>query len=572
MELPPLTTPRLAAPVTGRMHQGFTRLRAGQTVGEALDWLRRNPPPGRVIYFYVVDGEGRLLGVVPTRRLVLSPAQAALTDIMVKKLVTVPAAATVLDACEFFIQHRLLAFPVVDEQKHILGVVDIDLYTDELSQLERATPLGRLVAPLTRFFRIEASGGLVLLAFTAVALVLANSPLSTAYASFWQAPVGVRLGDFALEMPLLLWVNDGLMTLFFFVVGLEIKRELIAGELADPRKALLPVVAALGGMVVPAAVYSLCAWGGPGRHGWGVPMATDIAFVVGVLTLLGPRVPSGLKVLLLTLAIADDIGAVLVIAVAYSTGIAFWALVAAGGGLGLIVLLGWLGARGIAVSAILGVGLWLAFLHSGVHPTVAGALLGLLTPARPGLGRRVLLDVVSDLYARLRGQRGAPQAAPQAVSPLDQLEAALHPWVAFVIMPVFALANAGVTVEVTALATPVALAAALGLILGKPAGIVLFSWASMRLGLTRLPDGVNWRAMLGAGCLGGIGFTMSLFIAGLAFDGVLRDQAKIGILAGSALSAAIGSSLLLCFLGKQPEAASSGRRPRGADRREREAV
>jgi NhaA family Na+:H+ antiporter len=485
------------------MHQGFTRLRAGQTVGEAVDWLRRYPPPGRIIYFYVVDDEARLLGVVPTRRLLLSPPEAPLTHIMVKKVVTVPAEATVLDACEFFVQHRLLAFPVVDEWQRVLGVVDVDLYTEELSRLDRTTPVKRLVAPLARFFQVEASGGVVLLAFTAAAIVLANSPLAAACASFWQAPVGVRLGGLTLEKPLLLWVNDGLMTLFFFVVGLEIKRELVAGELADPRKALLPVVAALGGMVVPAIVYSLCRWGGPGRHGWGVPMATDIAFVVGLLTLLGPRVPNGLKVLVLTLAIADDIGAVLVIAVAYSTDISFWALAASGGGLGLVVILRWLGARSIAVYAALGAGVWLAFLKSGVHPTVAGVLLGLLTPARAGLRRRVLLDVVSDLYARLRGQRGAPAGQAQAVSPLERLEAALHPWVAFAVMPLFALANAGVRVEPAAMATPVALAVALGLVLGKPLGIVLFSLASVRLGLTRLPGGVNWKVLVGAGCLGG---------------------------------------------------------------------
>lgn len=562
MDLLPRTKSRLDDSVTQRMHQEFTCLRADQTVGEALEWLRQNPPPGRIIYFYVVNDEGCLLGVVPTRRLVLSPPQAPMTEVMVKNLVTVPAEATVLDACEFFIQHRLLAFPVVDEQKRIRGVVDIDLYTEELSQLEGKTPVSRLVAPLMRFFQIEASGGLVLLTFTAIALFLANSPLSAAFASFWQTPVGVKFGNLNLEMPLLLWVNDGLMSLFFFVVGLEIKRELVAGELADLRKALLPVVAALGGMVVPATIYSLCVWGGPARHGWGVPMATDIAFVVGILTVLGPRVPSGLKVLLLTLAIVDDIGAVLVIAVAYSTDISLWALVAASGTLGLIVLLQWLAARNLAGYAILGVGVWMAFLQSGVHPTVAGVLLGLLTPARHGLRRRVLLDVVSELYARLRGHRGASKAASEPVSPLERLEGALHPWAAFAIMPVFALANAGITVEASALATPVALAVALGLVLGKPIGIMLFSWASVRLGLTRLPESVNWVLMLGVACLGGIGFTMSLFIAGLAFDGVLRDQAKIGILVGSALSAAIGYALLLCFLGKQRRVTDNGSRPR----------
>ncbi len=555
-------TARLSDPVTKRMHQDFTRVRAGQTVGEALAWLRQNPPPGRIIYFYVVDDEGRLQGVVPTRRLVLSAPQTPLTDIMVRRMVTVPSQATVLDACEFFIQHRLLAFPVVDEENRLLGVVDVDLYTDELAHLDRATPVSRLVAPLARFLQIEASGGVILLAFTAVALLLANSPLADAFRSFWEVPVGLTVGNTALRLPLLLWVNDGLMTLFFFVVGLEIKRELVSGELADPRKALLPVVAAAGGMLAPAALYLLFLWGRPGWRGWAVPTATDIAFVVGVLTLLGQRVPGGLKVLLLTLAIADDIGAVLVIAFAFSADITFWALGLAGCGLGLVVALQRLGARSVAVYAGLGVLIWLAFLKSGVHPTVAGVLLGLLTPARPVLGRQVLLDVVSDLYARLRGQRGAAtHAAPEAVSPLERLEAALHPWVAFVIMPVFALANAGVAVEPAAFATPVALGVALALIFGKPAGIVLFSWASVRIGLTRLPEGVSWKVLLGAGCLGGIGFTMSLFIAGLAFAGPMHDEAKIGILLGSVVSGTLGCLLLLAFLPRRHDAAAASDSP-----------
>jgi Na+:H+ antiporter, NhaA family len=410
-----LSETRLSDPVTARMHQDFTQLRAGLTVGEALDWLRQNPPSGRVIYFYVVDAEGRLQGVVPTRRLVLSHAQTPLTDIMVADPVAIPGGATVLEACEFFTQHRLLAFPVVDEAKRILGVVDIDLYTESLTG--RVSPVGRLVAPLARFFHIEASGGLVLLAFTVVALFVANSPLTAAFESFWHTPVGLKLGGFSLEMSLLHWINDGLMTLFFFVVGLEIKRELTTGELADPRKALLPVVAALGGMVVPSAVYLLYLWGRPGWHGWGVPMATDIAFVVGFLTLFGSRTPNGLKILLLTLAIADDIGAILVIAVAYNTGISFAALGLAGGGFGLVLLMRWSGVRSVPAYVVVGAGIWLAFLKSGVHPTVAGVLLGLLTPARPPLGGRVLFDVVGDLYARLRGHPVGSAKASEAVSP-----------------------------------------------------------------------------------------------------------------------------------------------------------
>jgi NhaA family Na+:H+ antiporter len=527
------------------MREDFTPLRVDQTVDEALDWMRHHPPPGRVIYFYVVDGDGRLRGVVPTRRLVLSEPETTIAEIMVAKTVALPASATVLDACEFFIQHRLLAFPVVNAEGRLLGVVDVDLYTEELSRLDRATVVGRLVEPFVRFMQVESSGGLVLLASTLAALALANSALSHAFHALWETPAGVQFGSFTLIEPLLHWINDGLMTLFFFVVGLEIKRELVVGELADPRKALLPVVAAFGGMVVPAAIYALCLWGRPGSGGWGVPMATDIAFVVGFLTLLGPRIPSGLKIFLLTLAIADDIGSVLVIAVVYSAHFALGPLGLAGAGLVAIVLLRWLGVRSVIVYGVLGVGIWLAFLKSGVHPTVAGVLLGLLTPARPLVGRGIFLDVVSDLYARLRGiQRGTPQPAPEAASPAELVEHALHPWVAFVIIPVFALANAGVHVQAHALATPIALAVTAGLVLGKPIGIVLFSYASVRLGWTRLPEGVDWKTMIGAGCLGGIGFTMSLFIAGLALEGALLDEAKIGILVGSAVSATVGCALL----------------------------
>lgn len=547
--MPPQASTDPGQTVSRRMRRDFTPLLVGQTVGEALERLRRSPNGDGVVYFYVVDDEGRLRGVVPTRRLILSLPDAPLSEIMIRDPVAVPESASVREACELFIRYRLLAFPVVDEEGRLRGVVDVDLYTDELERPQGRTPVDRLVAPLVRFMHVESSGGLVLVAATAIALALANSPLAEWFHHFWETPFGVTFGDFGLIEPLRHWVNDGLMTLFFFVVGLEIKREVVSGELADPRKALLPVIAALGGMVVPAVVYSLAIWGRPGREGWGVPMATDIAFVVGFLTLLGSRVPNGLKVLLLSLAIADDIGAVLVIAVAYSGAIGTGPLAAAAAGFGLVVLLRWLGVRSVAVYCVIGAGIWYAVLKSGVHPTVAGVALGLLTPARPLIGRGILVDAVGELYDRLRGiQQGEPQEAPEATSPAERLEHALHPWVAFLIMPVFALANAGVRVEPSALTTPVALAVVAGLALGKPIGIVFFSWLSVRLGLTRLPRGVDWRAMFGAGCLGGIGFTMSFFIAGLALRGDLLDDAKIGILAGSAISAALGCLLLVMSL------------------------
>jgi NhaA family Na+:H+ antiporter len=539
-------------PVTRHMHQDFTRLGAGLTVGQALDWLRRHPPPGRIIYFYVVDDDNRLQGVVPTRRLVLSAPETPLADIMVRKVVTLPAEATVLEACEFFIQHRLLAYPVVDDQHRLLGVVDVEFYTRELGRLSDATPIERWVQPLVRFLQIESAGGLVLLVCTAAALLLANSPWSAGFAAFWQTEVGLALGGFHLIQPLQHWINDGLMTVFFFVVGLEIKREIVAGELRDWRKAMLPVTAALGGMVVPAVIYLLFEWHGPEQAGWGISMATDIAFVVGFLALLGPRVPAGLKVMLLSLAIADDIGAVVVIAVAYTGHLSLAALAAAALGLGLVVFCRWVGVRSLLLYGLLGAGIWLAFLESGVHPTVAGVVLGLLTPARPWLGDPVPLDVVADLFRRLGGEPGpageARRGRPELVSPLERLESGLHPWVAFGIMPLFALANAGVAIEWGALANPVALAVAAGLVLGKPLGIFLWSWLSVRAGLTRLPEGVNARVLLGAGCLAGIGFTMSLFIAGLALHGPALEAAKVGILAGSAVSATLGFGLLWWWL------------------------
>jgi NhaA family Na+:H+ antiporter len=427
---------------------------------------------------------------------------------------------------------------------------------------------------LTRFLQIESASGFVLLGCTVVALVLANSPWSAAFADFWQVRVGFAVAGFELNEPLHFWVNEGLMTLFFFVVGLEIKRELVAGELRDPRKAALPVMAALGGMVVPAVIYLLWQGGQPGQAGWGIPMATDIAFVVGFLALLGPRVPLGLKILLLSLAIADDIGAVLVIAVVYTTAISLPALAVAAAGFGATSFFNRIGVRQVAIYVVVGAGIWLAFLKSGVHPTVAGVLLGLLTPASAWVGHRALQDVLTDVLRRLRGNRGEgahphrPRAlghlvttAREAISPLERLETRLHPWVAFGIMPAFALANAGVKIEPAALGNPVALAVAAGLVLGKPIGIVLFSWLAVHIGLARLPAGVNWRIMVGAGCLAGIGFTMSLFLAGLALDGPLLDAGKIGTLTGSSVSAILGSLLLVCFLGARRGTAEASRLP-----------
>jgi NhaA family Na+:H+ antiporter len=423
------------------------------------------------------------------------------------------------------------------------------------NQQPRSRLVDPLLRPIVRFLHIEAAGGFLLLACTVVALVLANSAWSDRFADIWQTRVGFSFGTFELKKPLLLWINDGLMTIFFFVIGLEIKREIVFGELRDPRKAALPAAAAIGGMIVPAAIYLLLQKGEPGERGWGIPMATDIAFVVGFLALLGPRVPFGLKILLLTLAIIDDIGAILVIAVAYTEQTSVSYLAQGAVGVAATYLFRMVGIRSVPIYVVLGAAIWFAFLKSGVHPTVAGVILGLLTPARPWFDAPSLTKVAEGVVASLLEDQEKPQhhaeaalyltaTARETISPLHRLETALHPWVAFGIMPLFALANAGVKIEPSAVADPVSTAVAAALLIGKPLGIVLLSWIAVRLGLARLPSGVNWPIMLGAGLLAGIGFTMSLFIAGLALSDELLAAGKIGTLIGSALSAVLGLGLL----------------------------
>lgn len=419
-------------------------------------------------------------------------------------------------------------------------------------------PIDRWARPFVQFLHIESASGVVLLLCTLVALVVANSPWADAWNHFWETRVFVGIGSLSLDKSLLHFINDGLMTIFFFVVGLEIKRELVTGELRDPRKAALPIMAAMGGMIVPATVYFLMQRGQPGEPGWGIPMATDIAFVVGFLALLGPRVPVGLKIMLLTLAIADDIGAVLVIAVFYSTDLSPLLLIVAASGFVLIALLNRLGVRRVAIYLVVGAGIWLAVLKSGVHPTVAGVMLGLLTPASAWIGQQRLRDSLNLMHRQILNDvdgeweshqrpvlRDMEWMSREAISPLERLEIGLHPWVAFLIMPLFALANAGVTIDAASFQHPVTLSVALGLFLGKPIGVVLFSVFAVALGLGKLPGGVSWTAIVGAGFLAGIGFTMSLFVAGLALEGDLLAAGKLGTLLGSALSAVVGLILLV---------------------------
>ncbi|HEX4612015.1 MAG TPA: Na+/H+ antiporter NhaA [Urbifossiella sp.] len=415
-------------------------------------------------------------------------------------------------------------------------------------------PVRRFTRPFARFLAVESAGGVVLLACTLLALAAANSPLAAVYQHLWHTPVRLQVGGFHIGGELGHFViNDVLMTVFFFAIGLEIKREIVAGELRDPRKAALPIAAAVGGMAVPAGIYMVLQAGTPSVRGWGVPMATDIAFVVGVTALLGRRVPLGLKVMLLSLAIADDIGAVVVIAAFYSGGLDWGMLGLAAAGFGLVALLNRAGVRWVPVYAAAGGLIWLAVYRSGIHPTVAGVVLGLMTPTAVGIGDAALADVLRDATVRAPGEghgrldtlRAVGYVAREGVSPLSRIEYALHPWVGFVIMPVFALANAGVAIQPAAVADPVAVAVALGLVVGKPVGIVLFAFVAVRSGLAVLPTGVGWMLLAGGGALGGIGFTMSLFVAGLAFDDAAHlTAAKVGILAGSTASAVLGATLL----------------------------
>jgi NhaA family Na+:H+ antiporter len=432
-----------------------------------------------------------------------------------------------------------------------------------VSDPEQGTLANRLARPLRRFLAIEAASSVLLLAATLMALAFANSPLREWWSHFWHQRLAIEIGSFELALSLGHWVNDGLMTIFFFVVGLEIKRELSIGELASRRQAMLPVFGALGGMLVPASIYLMFQPGGEAAAGWGIPMATDIAFAVAALAVLGPRVSPGLKVFLLALAIVDDLGAVTVIALFYTDEIRPLALLAAGLGLGLVYAIRRAGVRTYGVYAALGFLVWLAMLASGVHATVAGVLLGLLTPVQP-LGERETLvarlreeadEALSRIGGEVREVRPEPalqrvrELSREAQSPLEYLTHRLHPWVAFVVMPIFALANAGVALDGSRLGDPaslrVAVAVALGLLIGKPLGITVFAVAAVRLRIASLPRGVGVGALAGAGLLGGIGFTMALFITALAFrEGPLASAAKVGVLGASVLACVFGVVVL----------------------------
>jgi NhaA family Na+:H+ antiporter len=435
---------------------------------------------------------------------------------------------------------------------------------------ERFVPR-RFVRPVVRFTEIEAASGLVLLAAAVAAIAWANSGWSDVYFRTLETPLTVELGGFHLEETVLHLINDGLMAIFFFVVGLEIKRQLVLGDLRDPRAAALPVLAALGGMIFPATIYLLLNIdaGADALRGWGIPMATDIAFAVGVVSLLGSKVPSGAKLFLLTLAIADDIGAIAVIAVFYTEDLNLGFLGMAFAGLLLTWLAKRVHIRSLTFYIPLAVVVWFFTLESGVHATLAGVALGFLTPARPmypadefDRRARAILDTypleAESPEAREHADHEAlllSDISSEAVAPLNRLEYRLEVWSGFVVVPLFALANAGVDFRgvdiVDALTSTVALGVGLGLVLGKIVGISLFSYLAVRTGLGRLPAGTGWGHVVGLAAVGGVGFTVALFVASLAFiDPSFDDLAKVGIFAGSLVAGAIGSVIL--FRSKRP--------------------
>lgn len=428
-------------------------------------------------------------------------------------------------------------------------------------------PIEVLLNPINEFLHREASGGILLIICTVIALAWANSPWFESYHHLWHTYISINIVNvLILDYSIHHWINDGLMVIFFFTVGLEIKRELLVGELSSIQKASLPIAAAIGGMLIPAVLYTIFNAGSQRADGWGIPMATDIAFVVGVMALLGPRIPLTLKIFVLALAIADDIGAVLVIAIFYTSEISITALIIAAIVLVILFLLNRLGTKSLIPYTLLGIILWLAFLKSGVHATIAGVLLAFTIPASSRFNTNEFSDRVKQLIKsfdetgdhwknvlnnaqRQHDVHAIETSCERVLTPLQRFEHGLHPYVAFFIIPVFALANAGVTLAgldiLGALLSPVSLGIIVGLFIGKQFGIFAFSFLAVKLKLASLPEGVNWKNLYGAGMLAGIGFTMSLFIAGLAFvDPALLNLSKIGVLTGSLLSGIVGFAYL----------------------------
>ena len=430
---------------------------------------------------------------------------------------------------------------------------------DSLERLPKE-PVDRFTKPFMWFLHIEATGGAVLLLCTLLALALSNSSWSAPFISFWEIPAGFRLGSIEISRSLKHWINDGLMTFFFFLVALELKREIVLGELRNPRVAALSLAAALGGMIVPASIFRLFAGGSPGARGWGTVMATDTAFVIGCLAILGSRIPQNLRLFLLSLAIFDDIGAILVVAIGYGSTLNWVALGLTGLGLAVVFGFARLGIRSMPVYFVSGSLIWFAMDRSGIHPTLAGVILGLMAPARSWVSDNRLRAILNRVVAYPPGEpwsgdtterqdlRRVSVAAREALSPVERLEIALHPWVAFTIMPLFALANAGVPISPSDVDGAIVIAILAGFVFGKPIGVILFSRLAVSLRLAIRPPELSWSLLAAGGLLTGIGFTVALFIAELAFDStLLLTSAKLGIL-GASVGAASCGLLALAWL------------------------
>lgn len=435
----------------------------------------------------------------------------------------------------------------------------------------------QIIKPTQRFFKKEAASSILLIAATIIALIWVNSDIGETYKSFWHTQISFVFGNLRISKTLVHWINDGLMALFFFTVGLEIKREILVGELASPKKALLPVIAALGGMLVPGLVYVVFNLGTPTLNGWGIPMATDIAFALGAIAVFGRRLPMGLRIFLAAFAIADDLGAVIIIAVFYTQEIVWsYILISFFLTLGLAVA-NFLWIRWTLVYAILGISLWFFVLGSGVHPTIAGVIVSLFVPARGRYDTDHFLQNVKNITEKFQCEEQscghsillnqehmyAVQALELAChdveTPLQRLMHALHPWVVFLILPLFAMGNTGLTfhgiIFSKAASHPVILGIIFGLVFGKPLGILLFSYLAVKTGLAALPQDIRWSHIFGAAMLGGIGFTMALFLSDLSFSSsLLLNYARLAILVGSVLSALIGIAYLgiVCAINRNP--------------------
>ncbi|TDO20251.1 Na+/H+ antiporter NhaA [Pedobacter duraquae] len=428
----------------------------------------------------------------------------------------------------------------------------------------KKTPIEKIIAPVNRFIHLEYTSGIVLLISVIIAIVWANSAFHNSYHHLWEINFSVGFDTYNLSKPLHIWINDGLMAIFFFVIGLELKREFMDGELSTLKKAALPMTAALGGMVVPALIYYVINYGEEASHGWGIPMATDIAFALALLSMAGKHVPSSVKVFLSALAVADDLGAVMVIAFFYTAEVNFVALGIAGIFLVGLILGNILGIRSSLFYLILGIGVWIGFLLSGVHATIAGVLVAFTIPAVTRINEKAYSENLRKLSYDFDKEipSNSTLTTPEqhhtiqhvknlslaAETPLQKIEHTLHPWVAFLIMPLFALANSGIVIGadiLTAIINPVSIGVTAGLIIGKFTGILLFTWVMVKLGLGNLPDQANWKHIIGVALLAGIGFTMSLFISGLAFKNPLFvDQAKYGILLASIVAGVLGTIVL----------------------------